>query len=61
MNMKKLSTLLPRKGSFVIMKFFFEIFMFDTQNYVKRPEKWFIKNVRMDVCVYVKTSGNSNF
>ena len=32
----------------------------DTQNGAKRPEKWFRKNVRMDVRACVKTLKNSN-
>ena len=34
-------------------KFFFRVSCQDTQNNVKRAEKWFRKNVRMDVCMCV--------
>ena len=48
-NNYKLLILLPRKGSFVFIKKISTFSNQDTQNDIKRPEKWFRKNVRMDV------------
>ena len=42
--------LLFHKGSIVFMKKRSRFSCQDTQNGMKRPEKWLRKNVRMDVC-----------
>ena len=53
-----LNLFLPRKENFVFVKKNFLRFCFqDTQNDVKRPEKWFGS---VCGCVYVKTSENSS-